>query len=206
VLLTVLIFAVLAFGNDALMVWILLITLATMLIIGFLTATFRPETDTVMVISFISAYLIMAVTVAVAGGMAYSQNEKPDAVYPPLTFADLGMESGSTQVSSHNEQQNFLGSSVQFTLRFEDQCLEYKVLTTKHDWILDKIWNKWLEKSDNEQRTECSAAWSAEHAFRNHAGDYYIRYDDTLLTIRLDEDIVLSQEQIDTVRDKLELE
>lgn len=107
-------------------------------------------------------------------------------------------------MSTYHEK-NMLGSMDTYILYGEKESIHYEVYRTEHNWILDRIWNKELEYKYNEKRTDCAKEWGAEEAFRNGIGEYYVRYDDVLLMFSDYEDLVLDENQIDIIREKLDL-
>jgi hypothetical protein len=102
--------------------------------------------------------------------------------------------------------ENILGSVKNYFVFGEEQSIYYDIYRTKHDWILDKIWEEELEdKKYNEELTECSKDWGAKKAFRNKIGIYYVRYENAILVFSDDIDIYLTVDQINIIRDKLDL-
>jgi len=104
------------------------------------------------------------------------------------------------------KSENILGSVKTYFAFGEEESIYYNVYRTKHDWILDKIWKEELEeKKYNEELTECTKNWGAEKAFRNTMGIYYVRYENAILVFSDVKDIYLTADQIDIIREKLDL-
>ena len=65
-----------------------------------------------------------------------------------------------------------------------------------------------FEKGEPEQAVyavDCTTDWGAKKALRNKLGTYYVRYENLLLELNDDEDVDLAKEQIEIIRNNLEL-
>ena len=98
-----------------------------------------------------------------------------------------------------------LGSKEDYFVFGENESLHYEIYRTEYDWILNRIWNDELEYKYNENRSDCTKEWAAVAAYRNAIGEYYVRYDDSILIFSDYEDVVLSDEQIAIIREILDL-
>lgn len=162
----------------------------------------RPKTDSNRMIWILGAVAFGLIS----GAVEISFSVRHESICPPLTFEEIGIEADSEPSDNNFDEENFLGSTQQFGMFSGiDLYMGYEVYHTEYDWILDRIWNNREKQEVNDQRIDCSAEWNAEYAFRNGTGDYYVRYDNAILIFQLDEDTVLTPEQIHTVREKLEL-
>ena len=98
-----------------------------------------------------------------------------------------------------------LGSKEYYWVFGEEESISYEIYRSKYSWILERIWEDEMDKSQNENKTECTKDWEADIAYRNDIGDYYVRYEDAILIFYEDREYVLVPWQIEVIRDKLQL-
>ena len=69
-----------------------------------------------------------------------------------------------------------------------------------HRWVLDRIWNTEMDRKYNQLGTDVNDIWDAEAAIRNVPGSYLVRYPGAILILNLEEDTVLTAEQVQIIR------
>ena len=107
-----------------------------------------------------------------------------------------------------------LGSMMYFEVEYGEKTglegeeknvdtLWYFVYETRYSWILDKIWEQYVENAYEPQ--DCTADWEALDAFVGGSLGrlYTVRYRDRLLYMYSDEP--LDKAQIQVVKNKLQL-
>ena len=186
-----------------------LVFIVCLVLMAYLIAKFRPDAVTNQVIQIVVSMLLFVgvLTWSIVTIAMDSEEEMPE---PPLYYSDLGIDYGEYEVNYSDYIENALGSHTYSNLSYprsghDREYLYYDVYRSDSDWILDKLWEEETEGKANEIRTDCTADWGAELAFRNNNGDYLVRYDDAILVLCLSHEEELTPEQIDTVLSILEL-
>lgn len=176
------------------------ITFATLL------AKFRPDSSTNVMIQVIFV-IVFFLVVFVAAFTIFSGRESGSTGLEkvPLKIMDYREWNDEIEDVSVYHEKNMLGSYDIYILFGENESIQYGIYRTKHDWILDRIWNDELEYKYNETRFDCTKEWVAVEAYRNKLGEYYVRYDDLIFMLSEDADIHLEEEQISIIREKLDL-
>ena len=86
------------------------------------------------------------------------------------------------------------------------ESIHYYVYASVYSGILDKVWEDIVSgKKFNEDVVDCTDDWNANKAVRNKIGTYYVRYDNVILEFSDDEEVYLSEEQIEIILDKLDI-
>lgn len=188
--------------------WVLAGMLVPTLLLSVLLSKFRPESGTNELIQIVFNLMLPIVVVAflligVAVG-AFDVEEEDPVSEPPLLYEDIG---GTWELQGSKVMYNasILGSYLHCFPDYEEGYFYYSVYKSGQDWILDRIWADNIGQKRNEDRTDCTAQWGAETAFQNTQGDYYVRYGDAILILEGEEVTALTAEQIDIIREKLEL-
>lgn len=199
----------LALEGSILSVGVVLVFLICLSTMAALIAKFRPDAVTNQIIQILVSVLLFLgiMTWSVAVIASDSDDEMPE---PPLTYADFGIDYGSYEVNYSDYIENSLGSHAYSNLSYESDggtrnFLYYHIYRSNQKWILDKLWEEETDGAVNEIRTDCTAAWDAEIAFRNNAGDYLVLYKDSILVLCLSHEENLTQEQINAILDTLGL-
>ena len=83
--------------------------------------------------------------------------------------------------------------------------IEYIVIDSENDWILEKCWKQLTERDDDTDYYECTDEWKAEYAIKydDWLDTYCVRYEDQILIFKFEPE--LTQNQMDIIRNKLEL-
>lgn len=180
--------------------------MAILLLFGFVINKMRPESEinfllhtTFGMTAFVGVFIYAMLT-------TWLEDESSVPVTAPLVLEDYREITTERKEVTLYEERNHLGSREQYVILYEDDAFIYCIYRTEEDWILDKIWEDKMEAKVNEIMTDCTKEWSAELALRNETGSHYVRYEDVLLILNEEADIILTQEQIEMIRNKLDLE
>lgn len=185
--------------------------LAVLLIFAIVMNKIRPDADTHFILQSV---LLMVIFVAVLisgvvlGGLADEEHEKKDA---PLLKTDYTESATELEYVRGYEEQNILGQSKVYIISYVDtetdynNGISYDVFTSKYDWILNRIWEKYTDFKEDSDVIECTQEWEADIAYQVTQGRYIVRYDDIILIFNDYSDHVLTQDQIDIIREKLDL-
>jgi len=85
------------------------------------------------------------------------------------------------------------------------QILRYITYESRYAWVLNKIWSDAKKEAAPDDITYCTEDWEALEAFRNNGGDYYVKYDNMIFVLQELPDVYLTKDQIDIIREKMEL-
>lgn len=168
----------------------------------------RPEHDTnVMIQVVFSILLILSIffftLIIVTEGSDDSTLQNDNA---PLVIMDYRECDDVIKDTSYYGERNLLGSRESYFVFGEEYSLHYDMYQSEYAWILDKIWKDELEgKKYNEEVVDCTADWGAQKALQNKTGTYYVRYEDAVLVFDDFEEVYLTIDQINIIRDKLDL-
>ena len=177
-----------------------LIMVGIILIPAFLMAKKRPDSATMQISGVLSGAFAVLVIICLSFFLVARESEKEKVLPPPpLTYADMGIGLELAEVSSVRQQQSIFGSWQYFSLDYYHDYLYYQIYASDSDWILDKLWEEEIDGRANETRHDCTTAWGAEEAFRNGAGNYLVRYEDTFWIISYSLEEPLNQAQIDAI-------
>ena len=192
--------------EDTKLVLFFVIVFIGTLTFAFVISKIRPEANTNVAIQVIFVMVFFVIVIVASFAIVSEDTEDRNQIENvPLQISDYrDFKDEIDDVSIYHEK-NMLGSSEIYFLFGEKESIHYEIYRSEHDWILDRIWNDELEYKWNDDKTNCTKEWGAEYAFRNKIGDYYVRYDDILLIFSEDEDILLNAEQINIIREKLDL-
>ncbi len=190
-----------------------LIILNAAIIIGnfafaFIINKIRPERDTNIAIQIVFA-IVLVISIVFFTIMIFMEDgygSDAGKAEVPLTITDYRDSKDVIEDTSIYEDKNILGSKTSYFVFGEKESIYYNIYKSEYAWILDRIWDEEINgKKFNEKVVDCTEDWSAQKALRNNIGTYYARYENSILVFSDDEDIYLSEKQIDIILDKLEL-
>ena len=178
------------------------------LLMAVLINKFRPERETNILIqigfTMVAFISIFALTFGIIVDTEDGVNEQKDEV--PLLISDYRDYPYEEDDIDIYHESNIFGSVDNYFVITEEESIYYTIYRTENSKILDGIWEReFVEKKFNEGASECTSSWGAERAFRNKKGEYYVRYEDSILVFRDYEDVYLTPDQIDIILDKLDL-
>lgn len=184
--------------------FVLISTFALSWVIG----RFRPDSDTNAIIQVLFGFVIFIFLIGYAGFSIFSTEK--DVVTPqdlPLLVSDYRDISEVSEIDdiSRYQGESFFGRYYTYFIWSEDDTVSYTVYRSEYDWVLDKIWNDELDKKVNESVTYCTEDWEATIAFKNNADEYLVRYENAILIFREYNDTILTSDQINIIRNKLDL-
>lgn len=190
------------------MIVINIIIIGISLVFSLVINKVRPERDTNVMMQ--AGYSIVLVVMLIMFGVVIIADEGENVALKqeklPLLITDYRECTEEIDDIDYYHERNFLGSMDVYYIFGEDNSIYYLIYKSEYAKILDKIWEKeFAGKTFNEGAVECTADWNAEKAMRNGIGTYYVRYEDVILVFSDDEDVYLTTEQIDIIRDKLDL-
>jgi len=175
---------------------------------GIIMNRIRPERDTYVVVqigfSMVLIVTIVALMIGVFGNETVAELEADDL---PVLISDYREETDEVvDLISYYHEENVFGSMDKYNVYYEEEIIHYYVYQSTFAGILDKVWDDILSKKRfNEDAVDCTGDWNAEKAVRNKLGTYYVRYDNAVLEFSDDEEVYLTDEQIDIILDKLGL-
>ena len=205
------VFALMLFTLEDTSMKIYMILVFTITIVfSALLAKFRPDSTTNIMLQIIYVFVFFVVIVVLgftilSGNKADRMSKEEALERIPLMISDYREFNDTIDDISIYEEKNMLGSSETYFVFGENESLHYEIYRTEYEWILDRIWNDELEYKYNKEHTECADEWAAVDAYRNGIGEYYVRYHDSILIFSDYEDVVLTDEQISIIREKLDL-
>ena len=181
------------------------------LALGMVLAKVRPESNTNFIIQIVFGvfYFVALLVVAVAFGELERQDRVK--VEAPLVKEDYTQDVTELEKITVYDNKNILGRNQSYVISYEDtetdynNGLYYDIYTSEIELLMDKIWEDQTELRCTGERTDCTKAWGAEVAFFDEQGEYFVRYENVILHFEDYKNIVLTQEQIDIIRDKLDL-
>lgn len=175
---------------------------------GIIMNRIRPERDTYVVVqigfSMVLIITIVALMIGVFGNETVAELEADDL---PVLISDYREATDEVvDLISYYHEENVFGSMDKYNIYFEEEVIHYYVYRAAFAGILDKVWDDIVSKKRfNEDAVDCTGDWNAEKAVRNKLGTYYVRYDNAVLEFSDDEEVYLTDEQIDIILDKLGL-
>ena len=179
-----------------------------MTIFAFVLNKIRPERDTSIIIQVIFS-IVLVMSIVFFTMMIFTEDgdgSDTGKESAPLTITDYRDSNDVIEDVSVYLDKNIFGSRSSYFVFGEKHAIIYDVYKSEYAWILDRIWKEeFIERNLDEEVVDCTMDWDAEKAFRNSVGTYYVRYENTILIFNDDEDVYLSEEQIDIILEKLEL-
>lgn len=178
--------------------------LIPLILMAYLIARFRPDAVTNQIIQTVVPCVVMILFVSISLGIMFSDNgETVPLEEVPLLYEDIGGDAGELEEVTLDGSESIFGSGLRCWLYYEQEHIYYQVYRSDHPWVLDKIWNREMERKYNQLGTDVSELWNAEAAIRNVPGSYLVYYPDAILILNIAEDTVLSPEQVNTIRQTL---
>ena len=175
---------------------------------GIIMNRIRPERDTYVVVqigfSMVLIVTIVALMIGVFGNETVAELKADDL---PVLISDYREETDEVvDLISYYHEENVFGSMDKYNVYCEEEVIHYYVYRAAFAGILDKVWDDIVSKKQlNEDAVDCTEDWNARKAVRNKLGTYYVRYDNAVLEFSDDEEVYLTDEQIDIILDKLGL-
>ena len=187
-------------------VWMNLFVVVVTFVFCAVLAKIRPSNSTNVIVQIVfSLVLIMTIVITSMAIVGDSRENLTRQEEVPLYLTDYRESFGVVEDISVHERANLLGSSAYYFIFGEGNAIHYDIYQSKYDWILDKIWEEVLEKKVNVDTIDCTDNWEAKVAFRNKVGNYYVRYKNQIFILHEDETIILTEEQISIIREKMDL-
>ena len=189
--------------------WALVIFLGVMLaylLLGIFLSKARPDAETHQIIQILFAIILCFGIVLSNILLITAKNEKQsDWTKFPLHYEHLAVDAGKVTSAYDFEDTSIWGSERSYHIFYENASIAYEIYESKHNWVLDIVWDYHLSRNLNVNKTDCTADWRAEAAYHNELITYYVRYDDAILVLHVFDDLLPSQQQIDAIRTLLEL-
>lgn len=195
----------------------LIVIIFFMLLFASALEMWRPSRENNWAVQIIASFGLVIVLVPILVAIVLS-SEDEKTVLPkesiPLTQADYKEIPGQIIRTDKGDMSGMLGSMMYFEVEYGEKTglegeeknvdtLWYFVYETRYSWILDKIWEQYVENAYEPQ--DCTADWEALDAFVGGSLGrlYTVRYRDRLLYMYSDEP--LDKAQIQVVKNKLQL-
>ena len=177
---------------------------APLTLMAYLIAKFRPDAVTNQIIQMIVPCLVFLFVLVVSIGIMFgSKDETVDLAEVPLLYEDIGGEAGALEEITLDGSASIFGSALRCWLYYEEEHIYYQVYQSKHQWVLERIWNTEMKRKYNQLGTDVNHVWGAEQAIKNVPGSYLVRYPDAILILNFAENTVLSPEQAGIIRTAL---
>ena len=205
VLLMLTLLMLLMLEDTALVFYFVLLMVGTFAF-SLILAKVRPDATTNVAIQVVFTIVYMFLLIMIPFAIFSSRQEERESLENvPLLVSDYREVSEYVDDISISYDKNMLGSKEHYWVYGEEESISYEIYRSKHSRILNRIWEDEMDKSQNENKTECTKDWEADIAYRNEIGDYYVRYEDAILIFYEDREYVLVPWQIEVIRDKLQL-
>lgn len=174
--------------------------------LAFLLAKLRPDSTTNFWVQIGFSLVLFVVIFVVA--LSINEHTEGDVALLkdelPLQVSDYREFTDEIEDVSIYYDENIFGSSGTYLI-FSKDFVYYDIYRTEHEWILDKLWKDEMKPFYNVAGEDCADDWGAKQAVRNEAGTYYVRYDDIVFVLNENADVYLTADQIDIIREKLDL-
>lgn len=173
----------------------------------WILAKFRPDEETADLLRIGSvALLFVFYLVYFAVGLAVIDGKPVDTSpeVSKVTYSDLGVDYKERISDYAIEESSILGSKHYYSSYYGDRGstqnkhLGYTLYRVEQDWIMDRFWQHQLDAAYNANRIDCTDLWDAQAAFVNDRYQYYVRYEDVFLILRLD-GVTLDRSQVETI-------
>lgn len=171
----------------------------------------------------IGIILFGGLSASLTGGSMDREEMLSAAQKLPLVLTDYSRTDEEITFSYYEERSSILGTMLSGTIEYgyppeggggafeEQERLSYTVYRTDIPWLLDQVWQEEIKAGNLEEYDWVVEAgkgyekWGAEEVLRREWEDnsLYVRYDDAVLNLYATE--LPEEEQIDIVREKLEL-
>ena len=192
--------------EDTAMVFYFVLLMVGTFAFSMILAKVRPDATTNAAIQVVFTIVYMFLLIMIPFAIFSSRQEERESLENvPLLVSDYREVSEYVDDISISYDKNMLGSKEHYWVYGEEESISYEIYRSKYSWILERIWENEMDKSQNENKTECTKEWDANIAYRNEIGNYYVRYEDAILIFYEDRENFLVPEQIAIICDKLEL-
>lgn len=188
-----------------------------LLLFGCLSALeyLRPSKN-----EYIVAIIAISFLVPILFAFVVFMDSDDDNIYKDKRLAPLLQEDYREVVYEFEEIEmkkasNLFGEISYYNIEYfnnaeneEDQSwdsIDYIVVNSDNDWILEKCWIQLMERDEETNYYECTDEWKAEYAIKydDWLDTYCVRYEEQILIFKFEPE--LTQNQIDIIRNKLEL-
>lgn len=185
--------------------------LAVLLIFAIVMNKIRPDTDTHFILQSILLMVIFVAVIisgVVLGGLV---DEDHTQMAAPLLKTDYAECATELEEIILYEDQNVFGQSKIYIISYEDTETDYNngtsyyIFSSEYEWIMDRIWKRYTDFKEDYEVVECSEEWGADAAYYVVGGEYSVRYDNTILIFNDYDNITITGDQINIIRDKLDL-
>lgn len=175
------------------------------LIFSMVVAKIRPESNLNSLLQVGMGFILILTLVIFTAITIFDDNEKISIQKEelPLLVSDYRAYTEEIEEITIVHDVNFLGSIDTYVILDRKNSISYDIYQSEYTKILDKIWEKQLEKKGNQDTIDCTKEWEAKTAVRNPFGVYYVRYENSILVLRENKDVYLDTEQIAIICDKL---
>ena len=192
--------------EDTALVFYCVLLMVGIFAFSMILAKVRPDATTNAAIQVVFTIVYMFLLIMIPFAIFSSRQEERESLENvPLLVSDYREVSEHVEDVSISYDKNILGSKEYYWVYGEEESISYEIYRSKHSWILNRIWEDEMDKSQNENKTECTKDWEADIAYRNEIGNYYVRYEDAILIFYEDRENYLVSEQIAVICDKLKL-
>ena len=183
-----------------------LVIILSSFILSWAIGKFRPDSDTHQIIQLFYGFAIFIFLIGFAGfNIISAPDEEPSVESVPLLASDYKDSTESIEDINIYHNESMFGGYNTYFIWSENDTISYTIYRSDYKWILNRIWEDELDKKVNENVSYCSADWGAITAFKNNANEYLVRYDNTILIFRGYDDEDLTVDQINVIRNKLDL-
>ena len=195
-----------AAGESSLLV-LVFISVGVLLLLFLVLAKVRPSRETNIGIQVtIPIVWIFIIILSAIFIFATPKTNEPNVNDYPLVYEDLQDAPGELQNALSTTSSSIFGSSGKYALRYDGFSIDYDVYKTDHEWILDTIWDYHLSLPRNSEREDCTTLWGAQQAYQNQVVDYYVRFDNAILILRVYDYMEITDKEVAIIIEKLGLE
>lgn len=188
------------------LILVIVIVIGITLSFSIVIAKVRPESNANFALQIIfSLVLLVTLIIFTTATIFENENVSLEKDKLPLQISDYRECTEIIQDVDIYHDANFLGSVDTYYIFGTENSVYYDIYQSSNMKILDKIWEEELDGKYNDGVTDCTTEWEATQALRNELGTYYVRYEDAILVFSDDKDVYLTIDQINIIRDKLDL-
>lgn len=173
---------------------------APIVVMGYLIARFRPDAGTNQIIQIVVSIALVMLALTFSVVIIFTDNttaEDLEAV--PLYYEDIGGEAGEIKKAEVDQSSSIFGSGMRCSIDYEEEYVYYYVYSSDHSWIINTIWDERMEHKYNQTGEDVTDLFGAVDAVRNVAGDYLVKFQDSVLILSFAEDTILTEENVDTI-------
>lgn len=180
---------------------IVISTIAVFVVMGYLIARFRPDSETNQIIQIIVSILLVTSLLTGAVVIFFTQDSwHGDPAEVPLYYADIGGEAGEITDIFVDRSTSIFGSALRCRVTYEEENIGYSVYLSDHPWVIDTIWEDEMDRKYNQTGEFVTELWGAVEARRNAAGEYLVKYADAIVIIGFADDSILTAEDVAVIR------